>query len=424
MDKIHLKAPRGWINDPNGFIYYNGKYHIFYQHFPYAPKWGRMHWGHAVSDDLASWEHLNVALYPTKDGDADGCFSGSAIEKDGKMHIFYTGVKYLKQNPENVNCSIGGCYQCQMHIVSDDGFEFDNLDRKNTVIPVSKNFSVINDRDARDPKVWQGKDGSYYMILGTTVDKKGRFAFFRSTDLESWEYVAHATAESLGRMWECPDYFEVNDQGVVIFSPMGLENGNQTVVMLASFEEKSCEMTLSEDYTFLDYGFELYAPQSTVDKNGNRVVVAWLRMPKNTERKTNGMFCIPRLCTVENGKVKFRPHTDVLCKFTKKINSPSDSDSKIIRIKTTLTEGGELNACGYKIKAENGKIVTDRSSLTDGKNTISESPLLSDGYELDVYINENIVEVYINNGECVITNAVYGLTNEISGASCDIYTVE
>ncbi|MGN1338798.1 MAG: glycoside hydrolase family 32 protein, partial [Oscillospiraceae bacterium] len=92
MKEIHLKAPRGWINDPNGFIYYNGEYHLFYQHFPYAARWGRMHWGHAVSSDLMNWKHLDIALFPTKTDDMDGCFSGSAIEKDGAMHLLYTGV--------------------------------------------------------------------------------------------------------------------------------------------------------------------------------------------------------------------------------------------------------------------------------------------------------------------------------------------
>ena len=72
MDKIHLKSPSNWINDPNGFIYYKGKYHLFYQHFPYAPVWGRMHWGHAVSDDLVTWEHKGIALYPTKKNDRSG----------------------------------------------------------------------------------------------------------------------------------------------------------------------------------------------------------------------------------------------------------------------------------------------------------------------------------------------------------------
>ena len=102
MDKIHLKSPSNWINDPNGFIYYKGKYHLFYQHFPYAPVWGRMHWGHAVSDDLVTWEHKGIALYPTKKNDRSGCFSGSAVEHDGKMYIFYTGINYREEDPENI----------------------------------------------------------------------------------------------------------------------------------------------------------------------------------------------------------------------------------------------------------------------------------------------------------------------------------
>ena len=87
--KLHLKAPGNWINDPNGFIYYKGQYHLFYQYFPFEPRWGKMHWGHAVSDDLVTWEHKGVALFPSKYPDQDGCFSGSSIEHDGKMFLFY-----------------------------------------------------------------------------------------------------------------------------------------------------------------------------------------------------------------------------------------------------------------------------------------------------------------------------------------------
>ena len=82
-DDLHLRAPGNWLNDPNGFIYYKGEYHLFYQHFPYAPRWGTMHWGHAVSPDLVHWKHLGVALFPTKDYDQNGVFSGTALEADG-----------------------------------------------------------------------------------------------------------------------------------------------------------------------------------------------------------------------------------------------------------------------------------------------------------------------------------------------------
>ena len=93
MQKIHLKAPKNWINDPNGFIYYKGKYHLFYQHFPYEPRWGTMHWGHAVSDDLVNWEHEGIALFPSKLNDKNGCFSGSAVERDGKTFKRFTFIE-------------------------------------------------------------------------------------------------------------------------------------------------------------------------------------------------------------------------------------------------------------------------------------------------------------------------------------------
>ena len=124
--KLHITPDKNWMNDPNGFIWYKGKYHLFYQHFPYAPKWGTMHWGHAVSDDLIHWEHLGIALFPTKSYDANGIFSGNSIEIDGKMVLYYTGVKYLAQDPENCHIALHDLYECsQVRIESEDGYHFD-----------------------------------------------------------------------------------------------------------------------------------------------------------------------------------------------------------------------------------------------------------------------------------------------------------
>ena len=162
-DLVHVKAPGNWINDPNGFIYYKGKYHLFFQHFPYAPEWGTMHWGHTVSEDLVHWEYQGIALFPTKEYDQNGVFSGTALEEDGKLKIYYSAVKYLKPNPEDIHRVLDDAIQTsQAMIVSEDGFHFNNWDKKK-VLPTVHDEEV-GEPKMRDPKVWKDGD-SYYMMM-------------------------------------------------------------------------------------------------------------------------------------------------------------------------------------------------------------------------------------------------------------------
>ena len=124
------------MNDPNGFIYYKGYYHLFYQYFPYGPRWGTMHWGHAVSRDLVNWEHKGLALYPTCSEDQNGCFSGSAVEFQGKLYLVYTGVRYEAVNPEDPHTCLEDQFEsAQLMISSEDGFHFDNQKDKEVIIP-------------------------------------------------------------------------------------------------------------------------------------------------------------------------------------------------------------------------------------------------------------------------------------------------
>ncbi len=430
MQKIHFKAPNCWINDPNGFIWYKGWYHLFYQCFPYSAHWGRMHWGHAVSKDLVNWEEKGIALFPSKTDDRSGCFSGSAIEYKDKMYIYYTGVNYTEEDPENINCCINDTFTAaQLMITSEDGMKFDNITDKKTVIPPIEDKKIGDKNHTRDPKVWRGKD-AWYMVLGSTVDKNGRLLFYKSSDLKTWQYLNYCEKDGFGWMWECPDFFEIDGNGVTIFSPMGFFNdGNGydsvAVCMLSSFDENTGKMELSEDYQLFDYGIDLYAPQSTTDKDGNRVVIAWARMPEAiiTEKgEWCGMMCIPRIVDVKNNHVYIRPHTNVKNSFVTKLSAPKKSG---YMLKTTLKNGESINVGGYVIKRENDKIMTDRSKVFNIKGNyrlIAETPVINDGYELEIYVDEHLVEVFINNGEYVISNVVYGLTEEITGKNYDLYS--
>ena len=430
MQKIHFKAPNCWINDPNGFIWYKGWYHLFYQCFPYSAHWGRMHWGHAVSTDLVNWDEKGIALFPSKTDDRSGCFSGSAIEYKDKMYIYYTGVNYTEEDPENINCCINDTFTAaQLMITSEDGMKFDNITDKKTVIPPIEDKKIGDKNHTRDPKVWRGKD-AWYMVLGSTVDKNGRLLFYKSSDLKTWQYLNYCEKDGFGWMWECPDFFEIDGKGVTIFSPMGFFNdGNGydsvAVCMLSSFDENTGKMELSEDYQLFDYGIDLYAPQSTTDKDGNRVVIAWARMPEAiiTEKgEWCGMMCIPRIVDVKNNHVYIRPHTNVKNSFVTKLSAPKKSG---YMLKTTLKNGESINVGGYVIKRENDKITTDRSEVFNIKGNyrlIAETPVINDGYELEIYVDEHLVEVFINNGEYVISNVVYGLTEEITGKNYDLYS--
>ena len=423
MQKIHVKPVNNWMNDPNGFIYYKEEYHLFYQCFPYDARWGRMHWKHVISKDLVNWEDMGIALFPSKTDDRSGCFSGSAIEEDGKLYLYYTGVNYLVENPEDINLCVDEQFvSAQMMITSEDGIHFDNIRDKKTVIPVIRNHHIGDARHTRDPKVWKEKDG-WYMVLGSTIDDKaGRLLFFRSTDREHWEYVNSVTSEKeLGWMWECPDYFEVGESQLLIFSPIGLlkdkkVDRNQTICMQVLFDKSSCNMTLAEEYQFLDYGMDLYAPQSTIDSEGRRVLLAWVRMPKPVDDRWQGMMCIPRVVEVKDQHIYFHVHPNVHKAYSKKIESPKEADDSGYRLRFSLLDKDAVDVGGYRIFREGNQIYTDRTKVYKefpDLQTRFLTPELKDGFDLEVYVDKNLIEVFVNNGEAVISNTVYHLGTEV-----------
>lgn len=423
-DTIHLQAPKGWINDPNGFIYYKGKYHLFYQHFPYADRWGTMHWGHAVSGDLVHWEHQGIALFPTRYEDQNGCFSGSAIEHEDRLYLFYTGVHYDKIDPEDIHRALDDQFaSAQMMITSGDGMHFDNFHDKKVIIPPITDPRIGHRTHARDPKVWRGTDAWYLVIGSSTKARRGELVFYKSSDLTDWEFVNTACSEKLpGWMWECPDYFRTEGGEVLLISPMGIptegtDEKNHAVCMNVHLEEADCEMTFPERYQYLDYGLDLYAPQTTVDAQGRRVMVAWLRMPEAMEGKRIGMFCIPRVVEVRDGHIYFRVHPNIENRYTKKITHASQADEAGYRVSFDIGDGEMVCIGGYRICRRRKRICTDRSSVFPERTDfqiLSETPDLRDGFHLDVYVDRNLIEVFVNRGEYVISHAVYGLTDEIT----------
>ena len=148
---FHFTPRVGWTNDPNGFSYYNGKYHLFYQYNPYDVVWDAMHWGHAVSSDLLTWEYLPAALAPDERYDSFGCFSGSATElPDGEQLLMYTGVRKDEEGRE---------FQGQC-VAAGNGTDYKKIET-NPVIDGESLPEGFDTANFRDPKIWRTASGGY-----------------------------------------------------------------------------------------------------------------------------------------------------------------------------------------------------------------------------------------------------------------------
>lgn len=431
QDSIHLKAPGNWINDPNGFIYYNGEYHLFYQHFPYAPRWGTMHWGHAVSPDLVHWEHLGVALLPTKDYDRNGVFSGSALEMGGRLHLYYTAVQYEQPLREDIHLPDSDRFQAsQAMVISPDGRHFDNWGDKRQIIPVLTDPAFGDKKDTRDPKVWREADGCR-MVLGSSREGQGRVLFFRSDDGLSWTYANQFSAPELGRVLECPDLFPLEEGWLFLGSPMGvtadgLSYADQAMYARARFDPASCRLSLDGPMAYVDYGLDFYAPQSTLDREGRRVLIGWMRMPRPVEDAPdgrgpwNGMMSLPRLVTLREGHVCFPVHPDVAATFDRPADGLAPlAQHRPVRLRTTLREGEELDLGGYRLRLREGRIEGDRSAVFAGlqncRLTARTPRLTGDACRLDIFLDPNLVEVFVNDGAYVLSHIVYGLGTQLEG---------
>ena len=268
---FHLSVRTGWMNDPNGFSYYKGRYHMFYQYYPYDSHWNSMHWGHAVSDDLLHWEYLPAALAPDESYDRDGCFSGNAMTlPDGRQLLMYTGVVQERQKNEAV---VDWQNQC---IAVGDGVDYEKYEN-NPVIDAKDLPEGFSRQDFRDPKLWRKSDGTYRCIVGNRpADGSGQILLFSSPDCFSWKYekVFAANNNRFGLMWECPDFFELDGSAVLLVSPQDMlpegfeyHNGNGTLCLIGDYDEKTD--TFTERYNqSVDYGIDFYAPQTVLTPDG------------------------------------------------------------------------------------------------------------------------------------------------------------
>ena len=309
---FHLTPLTGWMNDPNGFCYYHGQYHLFYQYNPYDTEWDAMHWGHAVSHDLLHWTYLPAALAPDAPYDSFGCFSGSATElPDGRQLLMYTGVRQ-----EGGDKSREFQTQC---IAVGDGTDYQKYE-KNPVLGSNALPEDLSPYDFRDPKIWRTENGAYRCVVGARrEDKRGVLLQYESRDGFEWRYVG-VLAENDGRfglMWECPDFFPLDGKHVLFVSPQDMlpedfeyHNGNGTVCLTGRMDG---DRFIEEHNQAIDYGIDFYAPQTILTPDGRRVMIGWMQnwdTCKTTgyeERPWFGQMSLPRELFLRNGRLYQQP---------------------------------------------------------------------------------------------------------------------
>jgi len=314
----HLSSYTGWMNDPNGFSFYHGRYHMFYQYHPYDSVWGPMHWGHAVSEDLLHWDYLPAALAPDEWYDRDGCFSGSALElPDGRQLLMYTGV--VRERTVD-----GGSREIQTQCLAvGNGVDYEKYDQ-NPVLNREDLPEGASSNDFRDPKIWKAKDGTYRCVTGNRpADGSGQVLIYGSEDGFHWRFrkVLAENRNRFGRMWECPDFFELDGKQVLLVSPQDMlpqgfeyHNGNGTLCLIGDYNEATDDFVEEADQA-IDYGIDFYAPQTVLTPDGRRVMIGWMQnwdtcnvsSPFTKENQWFGQMSLPRELFLKDGRLFQRP---------------------------------------------------------------------------------------------------------------------
>ena len=390
----HFTPAYGWMNDPNGMVYKDGEYHLYYQYNPYGSKWGNMHWGHAVSRDLIHWQHLDPAIARDTLGHI---FSGSSVVDIhntagyGKNAII---ALYTSASDKN------GQIQC-MAYSTDNGRTFTKYESN----PVLTPFDGL--RDFRDPKVfWYEKGKCWYMIV--SADKETRF--YKSKNLKKWEYVS-AFGNGMGQQpcqYECPDFFQLPVNGdpnnmkwvmIMNINPGCLFGGSATEYFVGDFDGKNFTCADAHEAKWMDYGKDHYATV-TFSNTGNRVLaMTWMSnwqyadlTPFKQNRGANGLPRELKLFELDNKyyiQEGVAPEVMALRKETKELgNLTIEKEKDLAGIASGMNGAFEIEAdvtadangiAGIEIynnkqertlvyiDMKNRRIVTDRteSGLTD-----------------------------------------------------------
>jgi|GEM_PF-1071503 len=441
--KYHMSPRVGWMNDPNGLIYFNGEYHFYYQANPYRTKPGQMVWGHFLSPDMISFKDLGVAL--SLDVVGENAYSGGAIESGGKINIFYT--LHTEKHPalvrfdgdvlepdvdilltEETNEERKRAYRPNegkdikeeeiYHSTSNDGMAFEKGEKvfDNETLP-----SNLSQTDFRDPCPVKINDTYYIFVGGKDLNEnKGVIIVLKSKSLDHFEYAFHlGPYYELGDMAECPSYQKVDNKDVILVSGCNVyrrdndfKNINCSVFIVGDIDFNKGEMKV-DFIKEIDKGDCYYAPQFVRGLN-RPVMIGWMEMwgKKYPTSKWHhgyvGAFSIPRELFIKDGDIYQRP-IEELDKYSHELYRdylPRQADISIV-----MKQGSFL-----KIEGDNGDIVIGNNQqgvFLDNVEANGMYPCIrrtNNAYEkcnIRILLDTSSIELFVDDGREVITSRIY-----------------
>jgi len=444
--QFHLLPARNWMNDPNGPIFWKGRYHMFFQYNPHAAVWGDMHWAHAISPDMIHWHHLPVALAPTPSGpDSEGCFTGTCVLHDGVPTLIYTGVQTMPPDRVEAEATLRDGHnnfkETQLYATSADPELRTWTKRPAPVIPAPPPGMKVT--GFRDPAPWREPalyPEGWLMAVGSgTKEHGGCVLLYKSPDLQNWEYL-HPVAGGAktgsdttnpvdsGDMWECPDLFPLpgpsgQTKHVLIYSTQGKvfwKVGTLAAPDLVFHEEQS---------GLLDYG-SFYAPKTQLDQHGNRILWGWIQETRPeadfSASGWAGLMSLPRVLTLSSDgrlRIAIAPNAEKLRQKEQKLGL-TPTGAKELRSTHTLKQAcGEI-LCTINPSSEpftldlidpatpETSFLSIRLSHANPKEIVVDRqrlPIFSaqaEPLELHFFLDGSVIELFLNN-QVTLTKRFY-----------------
>jgi fructan beta-fructosidase len=440
----HYTPKQNWMNDPNGMVYFDEEYHLFYQHDKYDKVFGDMSWGHAISTDLVSWEEYPKAIVPDNDG-LGMIFSGSTVVDKNNCTGFGVNTLvafYTSTNPRQQQC---------MAYSTDKGRTWTKYS-ENPVIKNEKGGNIPD--DFRDPKVMWHKDSEKWIM---SLAVKDHIEFWSSYNLKDWTKESEFGQElgAHGGVWECPDLFELPIDGnetnkkwvlLVSINPGGPNGGSATQYFVGSFKEINGKLNYISSQSvekWIDYGTDNYAGVTWSNIENKAIVIGWMsnwsyagKVPTENWR---GAMTIPReleLKTIEGDLFVVSKPIEAL----EKIVGESIAAIEDVKLNSTINVGEELSSSRIKVEMDivdaedmgielsnrqgenvqigynigKGYLYVDRSK--SGENNFSPEFARVNKIKLDrklekldmqIFMDKASIEVFFNNGAYVMTQIIF-----------------